>query len=58
MSKQFEIETGGYSDIDLIYAKRQNQMRPTKEIDDDELEMWLMSKREKEETKEIVQPQL
>ena len=47
LAKQFESETGGYSDIDLIYAKKQKDLRPTNEIDDDELDSWIASKKRK-----------
>lgn len=38
LQKQFEIETGGYSDIDLMYAKKQKELKPAQELDDDELD--------------------
>jgi hypothetical protein len=28
LQRQFEIETGGYSDIDLMYAKKQKELKP------------------------------
>lgn len=44
LARQFESETGGYSDIDLIYAKKQKEALPVNEIDDDELDLWIASK--------------
>ena len=53
LQKQFEVETGGYSDIDLIYAKKQNAFKATQELDDDELDSWIASMKnpKKEEPK-------
>ena len=29
LQRQFDIETGGYSDFDLMYAKKQKEIKPT-----------------------------
>lgn len=41
LSGQFEGETGGYSDIDIIYAKKQQELKLRDELDDDEMERWI-----------------
>ena len=52
VSGQFEGETGGYSDIDIIYAKKQREMKPRDELDDDELDQWIETRqRQKAEDK-------
>lgn len=49
LSGQFENETGGYSDIDIIYAKKQQEIKPKDELDDDEMDRWIET-RQKQKT--------
>jgi len=57
VSRQFENETGGYSDIDIIYAKNKREVELKDDLDDDELDQWLENRqkqkneRSEEETK-------
>lgn len=52
ISGQFENETGGYSDIDIYYAKNKREVQPKDELDDDEMERWLETRqKQKNETR-------
>jgi len=41
MSRQFDTETGGYSDVDLKYARQQKEIQLKDDFDDDEMDQWI-----------------
>lgn len=38
LTKQFDNETGGYSDVDLKYARQQKEIQLKDDFDDDEMD--------------------